>query len=243
MKISVLMPILLRQKFHRNIERILDSQTRQPDEVIFVEEQFSVDKHGDRINPQCGAVYISPDTQQLTYTEKKVIGLRGVSGDLIVIMSSDDYYGPEYIERWERFMQSTESPIARFQGHWVYNICDRRYGYVEDVSGGHSVYMTDWAKANYDSNENTLNHIDMPRTNDLVGQFAIIRHTPAGDMRADGWRRTHKDVGNGHTCGTEATDKLDPEGDWLRGYIGNDAITDFYLDYGADAANCQPRPK
>lgn len=242
MKITVLMPILQRKAFHRNIERILNSQTRQPDEVLFIEEAWSVSKNNDAISPACGCRYVMPTADQLTYTEKKIIGLDAATGDLIVIMSSDDYYGPEYIERWEMLMERTESPIARFQGHWVYNVCDRRFGFVEDVSGGHSVYLTEWARKNYDSNENTLNHIDMPRTNDLVGQFAIIRHSPAGPLRDDGFRRTHKHVGMGHTCGTEATPLGDPNGDWLRKYIGNDEITNFYLAYGNEIRLLSPRP-
>ena len=110
MKVTVLMPILQRQAFHRNIERMINAQTYQPSEVVFVEEQWSLDRHGDRIDVP-GVKYVAlPEYRQATYTEKKVTGLRFCTGDLIVIMSSDDYYGPEYIARWVKFMQGTESP-------------------------------------------------------------------------------------------------------------------------------------
>jgi len=190
MKVTILMPILDRADFHRNIERQINSQTVQPHEVIFVEDSRSLLKHGDQITPACGSRYVIAPEDHISYTEKKIRGLQAATGDLIVIMSSDDYYGPEYIERWLRVMEKTDSPIARFRSHWVYNIVDRRYGFVANVSGGHSVYLREWALQKYDSRENTLNYMQMPRTNRLLGQFAIIRHTPAGIAREDDFRRT-----------------------------------------------------
>jgi hypothetical protein len=235
------MPILQRQAFHRNIERMINAQTYQPSQVVFVEEQWSLDRHKDPIILDTRVDYVSRhEPGAWTYTQKKIDGLPYCTGDLIVIMSSDDYYGPEYIERWVKLMQTTDSPIARFRGHWVYNIVDRRYGFVKDVSGGHSVYMREWALENYDSNEHTLNYIDMPRTNELVGQFAIIRHTPAGGIHADGFRRTAKSVGQGHTCGTEATDLHDPDGSWLRDYISDPAVAEFYLQHGEHLRGVYP---
>ena len=223
------MPILDRADFHRNIERMMESQTRQPDQFLLVEERASFNAHA---TPIAGGEYVLCDEAWVSYTEKKIRGLAAATGDLIVIMSSDDYYSPRYLEIWEQLFRASNAQIIRFQSHWVYNIVDRRYGLVGDVSGGHSAYMRDWARAEYDSNENTLNRIDMPRTDKLLGEFAIIRHTPAGEMRDDGFRRSAKLRGHGHTCGTEHTPELDPKGSWLREYIGDDATTDFYLNYG-----------
>lgn len=240
MKVTVLMPILNRSDFHANIKRMIDHQTHQPEEVIFVEEKSSLMNHGGHIECNAPTRYVVCKEDHVSYTNKKVRGLNCATRDLIVIMSSDDYYAPDYIQIWVNIFTNRQCNIARFQSHWVYNIVDRRYGLVKDVSGGHSAYLREWALAQYDSNENTLNRIPMPRTDAFLGHFAIIRHTPAGEMREDGFRRNAKMLGRGHTCGTEYTPENDPNGDWLRSYINNNTITDFYLDYGDKAREEYP---
>ncbi len=234
MKVSVVMPLYERADFHANIERIFKSQTYQPLEFLLIEEQWSYDKHKRPI--ECpGARYILTPDEHTTYINKKILGSQQAKGDLIIIMSSDDYYSPDYIKIWVEFMEPRGYNIARFQGHWVYNIIQRNYGYQDNISGGHSVYMRDWALANYDHNENTLNHIEMPRTNKLKNDMCIIRHTPAGAVGADGWRPTVKLRGRGHTCSKEATYLHDADGSWFCKFVNNPAIVHFYFEYGEKA--------
>ena len=233
------MPLYERADFHRNIERIFKSQTYQPDEFIMVEEQWSYDKHKSPVDVP-GVKYILTQDEHTTYIDKKILGSRAAVGDLIVIMSSDDFYSPDYIKIWVEFMEARKCNIARFQGHWVYNIIQRNYGYQDNISGGHSVYLRDWALEHYDHNENTLNKIIMPRTELLKPHIIIIRHTPAGEVGEDGWRPTQKLRGRGHTCSKEATYEHDADGSWFRKFVDNVTIEDFYVNYGEHAKREYP---
>lgn len=226
------MPILNRADFHTNVKRMLDYQTLQPDQVILVEEQSSYDAHG---SPIPNVEYVLCPETHVSCTNKKTRGMAKATGDLIVGMGSDDWYSPNWLATWVRLFEASGANIMRHQSQWVYNIVDRRYGLVKDVSGGQAAYMREWALAEYNNSENTLNRIEMPRTNAMLGHFLVIRHSPAGEPRADGFRRCMKLLGRGNTCGSEYTPSLDPDATWFRNYINHNTITDFYLDYGEHA--------
>lgn len=96
MKVSVLIPTGARPHCFRITEQCLKSQTRQPDEVIIVDDCLP--------NTVCtlGEKYIrGPQIWQPHMNTQKanlLAGLKYVTGDVLYTCEDDDFYGPRFIE-------------------------------------------------------------------------------------------------------------------------------------------------
>jgi hypothetical protein len=171
------------------------------------------------------------------------------SCDTIVTWSTDDYYGPRYIEQMVNALDG--NLLVSHDAWYVYNIVDRMYGYQTDVMGGHSAYRKE-ILTTYNPPRDKFDGMREKHIPGIHGDpdiaseklagidYMTIRHTPAGEYK-DGWRRTIRDPAEGgHSCKKEAT--YIPDGDWMffNERIPDLKIREFYQEY---ASGVEHQPK
>jgi len=136
--VTIVTPMLGRENFQKTLSLIVKNQTYPNIEHLIIEEKWSYNKKSTVIKNARYQLIDIPEGETVSLGYKYRLANKIASGDIIVRMDSDNYYGPDYVEQMVNLLINNKALYGCKTKTYIYDITTQEY--IPHTNSGAWVY-------------------------------------------------------------------------------------------------------